>query len=125
MNQVVLLVDDNSKVRMLLKSTLESFGLSVIEAVDGLDGLKKASENEVDYFLIDYKMPIMDGITLIKNLRDEQKYKQSLICLMTTEHSEDLSFEAAQLGIEHVLEKPLNTSVLKGILQINTVKNIA
>ena len=125
MSQVVLLVDDNCKVRSALKQTIEGLGLSVIEAVDGLDGLKKASESKVDICLIDNKMPIMDGLTLIKNLLEDDRYAQCKIVLMTTVHCDDLVLEAKKLGIEQVLKKPIASDVLSELLKYPQQQEIA
>ena len=91
MKTKILLVDDNKKVRSILKSSLENKGLEVVEAVNGLDGLLIAKQQQFDGFLIDHKMPIMDGITLVRDLREMKQYSGSSMILMTTGSCEMLS----------------------------------
>ncbi|WP_199609056.1 response regulator [Flocculibacter collagenilyticus] len=116
MNQRILLVDDNIKVRSNLLSELTKMDYLVIEASDGLDGLKKANQYDVDCCLIDYKMPIMDGVILCKNLRKLAKYKHTPIYIMTTEKNEQLINQAKKYNVQVVLEKPISSSLLLSVI---------
>lgn len=108
MNRRVLLVDDNLAVRSALSMVLKDAGFDVIEGADGLDGLTKAKADFYDAFVIDYKMPIMDGITLIKGLRDMPQYSHHAMVLLTTDIGGDFFTKVSDLEDVHVLEKPVD-----------------
>ena len=112
MNPTVLLVDENEKVRSLIKRALVNDGFQVVEAEQGLDGLTKAKSDHFDCFVIDYRMPIMDGITLIHNLRELEAYQHSLMVLLTTDQSREVMQRAAEEEIEHILTKPVDLAHL-------------
>ena len=108
MKRRVLLVDDNMAVRSSLSMVLKDAGFDVEEACDGLDGLTKAKAQFFDAFVIDYKMPIMDGITLIKGLRELTEYSHHAMNLLTTDVGSDFMAKSAELEDVHVLAKPID-----------------
>lgn len=108
MNRRVLLVDDNLAVRSALSMVLKDAGFDVVEGSDGLDGLTKAKSDFYDAFVIDYKMPIMDGITLIKGLREMPQYSHHAMTLLTTDTGGDFFTKLSEFKDVHVLEKPVD-----------------
>ncbi|MFT4924471.1 MAG: two-component system chemotaxis response regulator CheY [Phenylobacterium sp.] len=116
MKKHVLLVDDNDKVRALLKSLIELAGYKVIEARDGLDGLTKAKTMAFDLFVVDYRMPVMDGITLIKGLKEIPMYQVTPMILVTTDDSHEFSAKVAQIDDLEVLHKPVGQNQLLNLL---------
>lgn len=108
MKRQVLLVDDNLMIRTSLRESLSDAGFSVVEARNGLDGLTRAKNQYFDAFVIDFKMPIMDGITLIKGLRSMKNYQYTVITLLTTVLNTGFDMQVGQLRDIHVLEKPVN-----------------
>lgn len=108
MKRRVLLVDDNRAVRSALSMVLKDAGFEVVEGSDGLDGLTKAKAEFYDAFVIDYKMPIMDGITLIKGLRDLPQYSHHAMTLLTTDIGGDFVSKTSELDDVNVLEKPVD-----------------
>ena len=81
----ILAVDDSASMRQMVSFTLQGAGYDVIEASDGQEALNKAKTGPVDLVLSDVNMPVMDGITLIKNLRTLSSYKYTPILMLTTE----------------------------------------
>jgi two-component system chemotaxis response regulator CheY len=116
MNRRVLLVDDNRVVRQAIFNLLVNVGYEVVEATDGLDGLTKAKASYFDALVIDYKMPIMDGITLIKGLREMSQYQQHPIILLTTEDSAEFSMKVAGLDNVNVMCKPVDQDLLVSLV---------
>ena len=116
MNRRVLLVDDNQLVRKSILDVLTVAGFEVVEAKDGLDGLTKAKSGFFDTFVIDYKMPIMDGITLIKGLRDLPEYENHSMTLLTTDDSAEFALKVSSLVDVHVLCKPIDHDVLVSLV---------
>ena len=69
MNKSILLLDDNPSLRHMIKIAMENAGYTVLEAVNGLDGLTKAQETVFDCIVTDLKMPQMDGLAFIQELK--------------------------------------------------------
>jgi two-component system chemotaxis response regulator CheY len=116
MNKRVLLVDDNAGVRLQLKTILTSELYDVVEAKDGLDGLTKAKKDQFDIFIVDYKMPVMDGITLITRLKELPQFCDHPMILLTTDNGAEFESKVAQLGSIDVLCKPIDRADLLDVL---------
>ena len=86
MSKTIITADDSSSMRQMIAFTLKKEGYNVIEAVDGVDALKKLEDaGSADMMLTDLNMPNMDGIELIKNVRAIPKFKFMPIVMLTTE----------------------------------------
>lgn len=81
----VLIVDDAVSMRKMVAFTLQQGGYEVVEAEHGQDALNKLRSTTVDLVLTDLNMPVMDGITLIQNLRKIPAMKSKPILMLTTE----------------------------------------
>jgi two-component system chemotaxis response regulator CheY len=81
----VLIVDDSVSMRQMVSFTLREGGFEVIEAEHGQDALDKLKNASVDLVITDLNMPVMDGITLIQNLRKQAAMKTKPILMLTTE----------------------------------------
>jgi two-component system chemotaxis response regulator CheY len=102
----VLLVEDNDHVRQLVSLILRARGYSVIEAVNGRDALKKLTEGEVKMVITDLRMPQMDGIEFIRELRKKPAYRSLPVVVLTSEFQEYKKREAEQAGISGWIAKP-------------------
>lgn len=81
----VLIVDDSISMRQMVSFTLRQGGYEVVEAEHGQDALNKLAGTSVDLILTDLNMPVMDGITLIQNVRKQPALKNKPILMLTTE----------------------------------------
>lgn len=81
----VLIVDDSVSMRQMVSFTLRQGGFDVIEAVHGQDALDKLQNGSVDLIITDLNMPVMDGISLIQNVRKQPAMKGKPILMLTTE----------------------------------------
>lgn len=115
----ILAVDDSSSMRQMVSFTLKGAGYDVVEAVDGQDALNKAKSQQFDLIVTDVNMPVMDGITFIKNLRAEANYKFTPMLMLTTESAADKKSEGKAAGATGWIVKPFNPDQL-----INTVKKV-
>ena len=85
-----LIIEDSPTMRQLIRFALKRLPQAeVIEASDGVDGLKKLSSNEVDLILTDINMPIMDGLKLVSLVRGNDAYKDIPIVIITTEGAQE------------------------------------
>ncbi len=112
MSKTILTVDDSASIRQMVSFTLKSAGYTVLEAIDGADGLSKAKMKSVDLVLTDQNMPNMDGLTLIKSLRMLPQYKSTPILMLTTESSDAMKASGRAAGATGWLVKPFDPQKL-------------
>lgn len=108
----ILAVDDSASMRQMVAFTLKSAGHQVTEACDGQDALNKAKGNKFSLVLSDVNMPVMDGITLIKELRAMGDYKFTPILMLTTESTGEKKQEGKAAGATGWIVKPFNPDQL-------------
>ncbi len=120
----ILIVDDSKMLRDMLAYALNEGGYeNITEAIDGLDGLNKATDIQHDLLIVDYNMPNMNGIDMIKEVKKLSNYKNIPIFMLTTESSESLKQEAKEAGATGWIKKPFVPDQL--LKAVNTVlKNI-
>ena len=106
----VIVVDDDAAVRHSLKFALEMEGLDVRAYDGGMALLADEALPENGCMVIDYYMPAMNGIDLVKNLR--RRKVQLPVILITAKATEEMRRSAARAGVRRVLEKPLDDSSL-------------
>ena len=103
----ILLVEDDQILRQLIASLLEGQGYQVVIATNGEEGLHKAEEKLFDYIITDISMPVMDGLTLLKNLR--QKDIDTSVIVISAHSDVDNIMEVARLGAEDFIPKPFQS----------------
>lgn len=115
-NVLVLIIEDNKDMRTYIRSELE-FSYRIIEAEDGVDGFIKAKEYIPDIIISDVMMPRMDGITLLKKLKKNDKTNHIPIILLTARHSEEHIIEGFESGVDEYIAKPFNSSILRARIE--------
>jgi two-component system chemotaxis response regulator CheY len=106
----VLVVEDSPTMRQLIVFALKRIrGFQIVEANDGVDGLKKLSAEKFDLILTDINMPIMDGLKLVSMIRNDPNYKQTPIIVITTEGATEDRTRALALGANEYITKPIQT----------------
>jgi two-component system nitrogen regulation response regulator NtrX len=106
----ILVIDDETGIREAIRMTLEYEGYKIDEARSGQEGLDKAARTPFDAILLDIKMPILDGIEVLENLR-EQKIMTPVV--MVSGHGDvHTAVECTKRGAFDFLEKPLNRDKL-------------
>ncbi len=106
MGKTILIVDDSESIREVVRFTLENAGYAVLVAADGKDALKFLDGREIDLLITDLHMPEMDGIELIKNVRNDDSYKRIPILFLTTESQKEKKMEAKTAGATGWIIKP-------------------
>ena len=105
----ILAVDDSPAMRQMVSVTLRSAGHEVVEASDGRDALNIARKQPaVDLVITDINMPNMDGITLVKELRQLAHYQGVPLLVLTTEASAQKKQEGKAAGATGWIVKPFN-----------------
>jgi len=119
----ILIVEDSPTMRQLLVFALKRIkGAELVEAQDGMDGLRKVTSDHFDLALVDINMPVMDGLKLISLIRGEESLKGMPIVVITTEGAKEDRERALSLGADEYLTKPIQAnrvlSVAKSMLKI-------
>lgn len=112
----LLLVEDNPRTLESLLGILDQEKFKISVEKDGLGGLNRARKTQFDLVLTDHKMPLMDGIALIRNLAELPEYREIPLILMTTEDAEHVRAKALPLGADYVFAKPLEADTLNPFL---------
>jgi len=116
----VLVVEDSPTMRQLIVFALKRIrGFQIVEANDGVDGLKKLSADKFDMILTDINMPIMDGLKLVSMVRNDPNYKETPIIVITTEGANEDRERALALGANEYITKPIQTMQI-----LETVKRL-
>jgi two-component system, chemotaxis family, chemotaxis protein CheY len=122
-NATFLVVEDSPTMRQLISFSLKRFkNAKIIEAVDGVDALKKLSGEKIDLILTDINMPVMDGLKLVSLVRQNAQLKGIPIIIITTEGAEEDRERGLALGANAYISKPIQSShLIKTISDLLTV----
>ncbi len=109
----LLVVEDSPMMRQLITFSLRRLqGCRVIEAVDGVDALKKLTTDKIDLVITDINMPMMDGLKLVTLIRGNSRMKSLPIVIVTTEGAEADRERGLSLGANAYIAKPIQPSDL-------------
>ena len=112
-----LVVEDSPTMRQLISFSLKRFkGCKIVEAVDGVDALKKLQTEAVDMILTDINMPVMDGLKLVSLVRQNAKTRDLPIIIITTEGAQEDRDRGLALGANAYISKPIQSSHLLKVI---------
>ncbi len=103
----ILVVEDSPTMRQLIGFALKRLGAEVVEAADGVEGLKKINSSRFDLIITDINMPVMDGLKLISLIRKDVNYRNIPIMIITTEGGAEDRERALSLGADAYVTKPV------------------
>ncbi len=106
MSKSVLIVDDSSSVRTVVGIALRGAGYEVIEAGDGAQALQQLDGRKVHLIISDVNMPVMDGLTLLREVKRHPQYKFTPVMMLTTEGGEDKKAVGRNEGARAWMTKP-------------------
>jgi len=115
----VLIVDDSKTDRSIMKSSLKALGITIVEAVDGVDALSqiKSSDAPFDAILIDIEMPKMDGYTLASEIRKYNKYRNLPLIAVTSRTGKTDRMRGVEVGMVEYVTKPYSPDYLMNIVK--------
>ena len=116
MSRTCLVVDDSRVVRKVARRILESKGFEVTEAADGQKALDACREHLPDCVLLDWNMPVMDGMAFLRALRTEFGPDNPPVVFCTTENDLGHIEEAISNGAQEYIMKPFDEDILTGKL---------
>lgn len=106
MSKTIMVVDDSASIRQVVRIALNGAGYNVIEASDGKDALSKLTGEKIHLVISDVNMPNMDGISLVKELKKNPRYKFTPVIMLTTEAGKDKMAEGKAAGAKAWVVKP-------------------
>ena len=106
MSKNILIVDDSASVRQVVSMTLKGAGYNVIEAIDGRDGIAKLDGKKIHLIISDVNMPNMDGISMVKEVKQMANYKFTPIIMLTSEGAEEKKRQGQAAGAKAWIVKP-------------------
>lgn len=117
-NMKILIVDDFSTMRRIIKNLLRDLGFNnTAEADDGTTALPMLQSGNYDLLITDWNMPGMQGIDLLKHVRADAKLASLPVMMVTAEQKRDQIVEAAQAGVNGYIVKPFTAQTLKEKLE--------
>jgi len=113
-NMKILVVDDFSTMRRIIKNILREIGYNnVDEADDGTTALEKLRTGKFDFVVTDWNMPNMPGIDLLKHIRQDDSLKNTPVLMVTAESAKENVVTAVQAGVNNYIVKPFTAAALK------------
>jgi two-component system chemotaxis response regulator CheY len=119
MSANILVVDDSGTMRGMIKRTLEISGLDigeVYEAGNGIEALAQMARHNISVVLLDINMPVMNGVQLVRRIRDDEKLRDVPVIIASTEGSETRIQELMDAGARGFVRKPFRPEQLRDVL---------
>ncbi|WP_299822375.1 response regulator [uncultured Jannaschia sp.] len=116
MSKTILSVDDSKSIRDMIGFTLKPRGYDVIGAGDGVEGLATLAANKVALVVCDLNMPNMNGIEMIRKVREDRAYDGLPIVMLTTEAQKEKMKEAKDAGATGWIVKPFDEAKLVSVV---------
>jgi two-component system chemotaxis response regulator CheY len=118
MSKRILIVEDSPAMRQLMMLAIRRFpDVEVDEVGDGVAALKALAQTSYDVVFVDLNMPVLDGMKLIKRMREDGRYAATKIVVVTTEESPDVERHALELGANQYVRKPVNRKAIERVLR--------
>jgi two-component system, chemotaxis family, chemotaxis protein CheY len=114
----IMTVDDSATIRQMVALTLRDAGYEVIEAVDGRDALERLARESVDMLVTDLNMPHLDGVGLIRAVRQQPANRFVPIIMLTTESHDSKKQEGKAAGASGWIVKPFKPEQLLGVVRM-------
>jgi two-component system chemotaxis response regulator CheY len=116
MTRTSLVVDDSKVVRKVARKMLEGFGFTVEEAEDGAQALDQCAKQLPEFILLDWNMPVMDGLSFLKELRKNHGTEKPVVIFCTTQNDFSFIEQAMQAGAQEYIMKPFDEDILQSKL---------
>ena len=117
MAKTIMIVDDSASMRRVVGIALKGAGYEVLEGCDGKDALSKLTGQKVHMIISDVNMPVMDGISFVKAIKQHASYRFTPIIMLTTESDEAKKREGQLAGAKAWVLKPFKPEQMLGAVQ--------
>lgn len=115
--KTVLIADDDEFMRLLVRKTLESEGLEIVEARDGREAVQRTEERKPDLLILDWMMPQQSGIDALRAIREKPETTAVPVVMLTAKSQKLDRNLAISLGIRGYLVKPFSPLELMGLVE--------
>ena len=116
---LAMVIDDSRAMRSILRRIVTELGFECIEAADGQDALDKLSAGPVpDLALIDWNMPVLDGLSFVTHVRDNREWRDVTLMMVTTEGEHAQIVRALAAGAHEYVIKPFTADAIQEKLQL-------
>lgn len=112
MRKTILIVDDSASLRQVVSIALNNAGYDTLEAEDGASALKLLDGKKIHLVICDVNMPVMDGITFVKEVKKIANYRFLPIIMLTTESGENRRLEGQEAGARAWVVKPFQPDLI-------------
>jgi two-component system, cell cycle response regulator len=112
MTPKILSIDDSKTIRLVLARLFRPFDCEWREAANGEEGLTIATREKPDLIILDYNMPVMDGVTMLRKLREDAALKRTPVIMLTAESGLENLATVARLGVRDYVTKPFREEEL-------------
>lgn len=109
-----LIVDDSKIVRKVSRNIIEPMGYNILEAENGEEALQLALSNPITVVMLDWNMPVMNGLEFLIKLREAPGIEQPIVIFCTTENEMTKIIEAMQHGANEYVMKPYDENIIRG-----------
>ncbi|MBF0320647.1 MAG: response regulator [Nitrospirae bacterium] len=116
MGKTIMVIDDSATLREIVGTTLKKSGYTVIEAKDGKEAISKLA-GKIHLIICDINMPVMDGITFLKELKKNAAYKFTPTIMLTTESQDAKKQEGKEAGAKAWIVKPFKPEILLAAIE--------
>lgn len=117
MSKTILVVDDSASIRQVSRMVLTGNGFEVITAEDGMDALSKLDGTKIHLIISDLNMPNLDGLSLLKKVKELPAYKFTPFVMLTTESGESFMSQGKAAGAKAWMVKPFQPENLLNVVQ--------
>jgi len=108
----ILSVDDSRTIRLIVGRAFKPFDCQLLEAANGEEGLAMATREKPDLIVLDVTMPVMDGVTILRRLKEDPILKNIPVIMLTAESGQDNVMQIGKLGAHDYLMKPFKEQEL-------------
>ena len=115
--KTILLVDDSATIRNMLKAYLQPLGYRILEAAGGRAGLQQSETQDIDLIITDQNMPGLDGLGMVKAIREGGRNANTPIMVLTTETSDEMKAAFRAAGANGWMSKPFSPDRLEAALK--------
>ena len=116
MQKTILIAEDYDDTRYFMRFLLEGFGYEVLEASNGQEAVEKVKNHNLNLILMDMAMPIMDGLTATRIIRESES-KTQLPILAITAHGNSFYQRAIEAGCNDLIAKPVDIQTLQPLIE--------
>jgi len=112
----VVIVEDHDDARYMTRMALEGYGYKVLEAADGQRAIEVALNDRPDVILMDISVPVIDGLTATKRIREDAPMRETIVVALTAHYEAQYRADALAAGCNAYVTKPIDFDWLNGLL---------